>query len=328
MVRARIVAASLALGLAFAGAPAAAQEAPRAGPQGAERGPYREQAWRIPIRDADGVTESLLEANLYQPPGNRRRPLVILSHGTPRSVAERARIRPDWGLRLTVFFLGEGYAVAVPLRRGYGQSPGDPNERVSGCANPDYVDAGHRVGAQIRQAADYMARQDFVSPGRIVLVGQSAGAFASLALGSANPPGVLGIVNFAGGRGSIGDRNLCGEHQLVAAHGEFGKTSRRPTIWLYARNDLFFWPDLVERFHAAYTQAGGKAALHFMPEFGRDGHGFHRLGAAEPHWQPPLRAFLKKLNTGAIPVSGVPPLAEAPPPDPSHEPREGPATTR
>jgi dienelactone hydrolase len=325
--RRRATSHALGVGLVFAAllaSPAArAEDSLRAGPQGPETGPYREQAWRIPIRDAGGIGVRLIEANLYQPPGDRRRPLVILNHGTSRIFSERQRLRPDWGLRLTVFFLGEGYAVVTPLRRGYGRSPGDPDERVSGCVDPDYADAGRRVARQIREVADYLAQQRFVMPGRTVVAGQSAGAFASLALGGANPPGILAIVNFAGGRGSISDQNICGENRLVAAFGEFGRTARLPTIWLYARNDRFFWPALVDRFHRAYTEAGGRADLHYVPEFGRDGHGFHRLAAAEPHWQPLVRDFLRRLNTGAAPATTIPSLPERAPSGAGGEPREG-----
>lgn len=283
---------------------AAAEDAHAPGPHGPVRGPYREQAWRIPVADADGRTQRLLEALVFRPPGEARRPLVVISHGTPRRPADRVAMRPHWAERAAAFFVAEGYAVVAPMRRGYGRSPGDPDERTpGGCADPDYVAVGLRVARQILSVAEFMARQDFVAPGKIVLAGQSAGGFASLAAASGNPPGILGVINFAGGRGSRATDDVCGEDRLVAAMGRFGAGVGIRSIWLYSENDTYFRPALARRMHAAYVAGGARAALHILGPYGQDGHGFLRRADSEGEWHPLVRSFLGTLGTGANPAA-------------------------
>lgn len=296
-----------------AGGPAAAQEALRAGPHGPERGPYREQAWRVPVPDAGAGPERLLEALVFRPPGEGAVPLVILSHGTPRRPEERAQMRPHWAERAAAFFVAEGYAVIVPMRRGYGRSPGDADERTAGgCSNPDYVDVGRRVARQILAVADYVSRHNFVARGRIVLAGQSAGGFASLAAVESNPAGILGVVNFAGGRGSRATDDVCGEDRLVAAMGVFGASTRVPSLWLYAENDSYFRPELARRMQAAHGKGGARSSLHILRAYGTDGHGFVRRSDSEAEWQPLVRDFLGSLGTGAV-RAAVPRLPDTTP---------------
>lgn len=293
--------------------PLAAAEVLKPGAQGPARGSYREQAWRIPVTDSDGATPRLLEALLFRPPGEAPRPLVVISHGTPRRADERATMRPHWAERAAAFFVAEGYAVIAPMRRGYGRSPGDADERTQGgCANPDYLDIGRRVARQLVGVAEYMRRQPFVAADKTVLAGQSAGGFASLAAAGENPAGVIAVINFAGGRGSRATDDVCGEDRLVAAMGTFGAGTRAPSIWLYSENDTFFRPDLARRMHAAYAKGGARTALHILPAYGTDGHGFVRRADSETEWHPLVRAFLATLGTGAV-RAAVPVLPDTTP---------------
>ena len=54
-------------------------------------------------------------------------------------------------------------------------------------------------------------------------------------------------------------RLIVDEDALVGAFATLGKTSRIPTMWIYAQNDKFFGPELVRRMHTAFTAAGGQA---------------------------------------------------------------------
>src|SRR5262249_33489025 len=153
----------------------------------------------------------------YRPAAEGRRPLVVISHGSPRRLQDRAGMRPDWAERAAGFFVAEGYVVLVPMRRGYAHSPGEADDRPQGpCSNPGYTDVGLRVGRQVLAIADYMRRQSFIDADRVVLAGQSAGGFASLAAASLHPAGVVAVVSFAGGRGSRAANDVCGEARLIA----------------------------------------------------------------------------------------------------------------
>ena len=85
--------------------------------------PLNENVIRIPmtISRPGGVQRLTLEATLYRPSGPGPFPLVVLSHGTSRDPGERLgeRLRYDaqsWK------FVSMGFAVVIPMRRGYGHS--------------------------------------------------------------------------------------------------------------------------------------------------------------------------------------------------------------
>jgi dienelactone hydrolase len=161
-----------------------------------------------------------------------------------------------------------------------------------------------------------MRGQSFVDGNKIVLAGQSAGGLASLAAAGANPPGVLGVINFAGGRGSRATDDVCNENRLVEAMASFGAGARVPSLWLYAENDTYFRPELARRMHAAYAAAlaagGARTSLHILPPYGRDGHGFVLRAESEAQWQPLVRDFLAGLGTGAV-RARVPPFPDTTP---------------
>jgi pimeloyl-ACP methyl ester carboxylesterase len=134
-------------------------------------------------------------------------------------------------------------------------------------------------------------------PDNVIVVGQSAGGWAAIALSSENLPGVRAIVAFAAGRGGRvgGKPNYnCAPDRLVATTGEFGRTARTPMLWIYIANDTFFGPELSRRMHEAYTGAGGNAEYHLLPPFGSDGHFLVSSPDGLPFWTPLVAAFLDK----------------------------------
>src|SRR5262249_18128228 len=103
-------------------------------------------------------------------------------------------------------------------------------------------------------------------------------------------------MNFAGGRGSQGDNNVCNPDALVQAYGVFGKTSRVPMLWVYAANDLFFWPALAHRFYEAFRAGGGNAKFIDAPASGDDGHYLYST-VTRPLWtrrRIPARAWIEQ----------------------------------
>jgi hypothetical protein len=148
----------------------------------------------------------------------------------------------------------------------------------------------------------------------MIAVGVSAGGFASLALAADPPQGLAAAINFAGGRGSRADNEVCDEDALVRAFAAFGKTSRIPTLWIYAQNDKYFGPELVRRMHAAFSGAGGRAQFVDFPAHGEDGHALFSRGI--PLWTPIVDSFLRDQNLGTRDIAAMPP--PAPVPAPSH----------
>ena len=206
-----------------------------------------------------------LEAMLLRPSGTRRYPLALISHGTPREGSARAPMSPYRSYRQALEFARRGFAALVFMRRGYGNSGGQYAESSGPCDRREYLRAASQSASDLRAAIEAMRSRTDVSTNGMIAVGVSAGGFASLALTADAPPGLAAAINFAGGRGSRADNDVCDEDALVRAFATLGKTSRIPTLWIYAQNDKFFGPELVRRMHTAFTGAGGRAQFVDVP---------------------------------------------------------------
>ena len=114
-----------------------------------------------------------------------------------------------------------------------------------------------------------------------------------MAAASLAPNGLVGVLNFAGGRGSDWPRSdkQCGREQLVAAFGAYGKTVRVPTQWIYAENDHFFPPPLARAMFESFVRSGGRGDLVIAPPYGSEGH---YLVDAPAAWNGLVDAFLRR----------------------------------
>lgn len=183
--------------------------------------------------------------------------------------------------------------VVVPVRRGYGKSDGPVQEDYGSCEGPNFHSAGLSSANDIQGVLGQMAREPYVDAQRIVVVGQSAGGWASLAIAARNVPGVIGIVNFAGGRGSLAAGQNCAPERLVEGAGRYGATARIPALWIYTENDSYIGPDLSRQMVEAFRAAGGSAAYRLLPPFGKDGHSLFTDPAGMDRWVPLVSEFLR-----------------------------------
>jgi dienelactone hydrolase len=251
---------------------------------------------RIPmaVSRPGGVQRLYLEATLYRPSGQGPFPLLVLSHGTSRDPRERVgeRLRYDaqsWK------FVSMGFAVVIPMRRGYGHSEGDYAEGEGLCEHSHFYAAGLESARDLRATVNYVSALPGIDPQRLVLAGHSSGGFASLILASQELPGVRGVINFGGGRGSNALQN-CSPDKLIEACGLAGRTTRVPTLWLYAQNDSYFPPGLAREMSAAFRQAGGQVELVMLPPFCDEGHYLFTDVRGLARWTPAVNRFLNHLG--------------------------------
>lgn len=234
-----------------------------------------------------------IDVHVYRPNGAGPFPLLVISHGSPRRPEARGALGSNTLAAQAKTYMGKGFVVAVPIRRGYGTSSSNWAEGFGNCQNPDFYAAGLATAQDIRAAVSSVSADPAVDKNRIVLMGVSAGGWGSMAAASLGLPGLKAVVNFAGGRGSQGPNTVCGGGDaLVAAAGRFGAGSGGvPQLWVYAANDLFFGPELSRKMHSAFTAAGGQADYVAAPAFGADGHAyFNAVGS----WQGRVDGFLKR----------------------------------
>ncbi len=231
------------------------------------------------------------------------RGLVIMNHGIAIAPDQRAFFPPIEYRDAAFWFAKQGYMVVSPVRYGATQSPVESvglfglfAADVGKCDNPDFIGPGLAIANLNQWIIDYFLQEKMLSPrDKIVVVGQSGGAWGSIARSSLNVPSIRAIITFAAGRGGRVDgkpNNNCAPDKLVEAVGRFGKTSRVARLWIYSENDTYFGPDLAKRLHTAFTLAGGKAELHILPPYGSDGHFLIDAAEAIPMWAPLVSRFL------------------------------------
>lgn len=273
--------------------------------------PVQEEIWALPV-----IHPTL--AYVARPIGSGPFPLAVMNHGVSLNARERGFFPLVEFRDAALWFARRGYLVVAPTGSGYGAAALDMPEhglygvfysKIGSCDNPNFHDAGMAVALLDKWIIDYMTEQKLAAPDGAIVIGQSAGGWAAIALSSQNPPSIRAIITFAAGRGGrVGGKpnNNCAPDKLVEATGEFGRTARVPMLWFYIENDTFFGPELSKRMHAAYTAAGGNAEYHLMPPFGSDGHFFIGSADAIPLWSPVVAQFLDKHRPRTMEVHDEP----------------------
>ncbi|HWX63151.1 dienelactone hydrolase [Bradyrhizobium sp.] len=261
--------------------------------------PVQEEIWALPL------TLPTL-AYVAHPVGKGPFPLVVMNHGVSLNARERGFFPLVEFRDAALWFARRGNMVVAPTGSGYGAGALDVAERglfsifyskIGKCDNPNFHDAGLAVALLDKWIIDSMTEQKLIAPDKVIVVGQSAGGWAGIALSSRNLPSVRAIITFAAGRGGrVGGQpnNNCAPDKLVEATGDFGRTARTPMLWIYIENDTFFGPALSQRMHDAYIGAGGDAEYHLLPPFGSDGHFLIDSPDAIPLWAPLVSRFLER----------------------------------
>jgi dienelactone hydrolase len=251
---------------------------------------------KVPVDEGNHTRD--IVATTYMPDGPGPFPLIVLSHGSPPDPRDRWKVGRYRELPQIRTFVQLGFAVIVPIRRGYGATGGIDEEDAGSCQNPDYTAAGEQAARDVLAAVKYAQTLPTVDRSRVVLVGQSAGGFASLAAASYAPQGLVAVVNFSGGRGGNPSKHPgmpCAPQQMAATIAHFATTTRVPVLWHYVQNDKYFAPDVVATWFSAFQAAGGHGQMIVEPPFGTNGHGMFAVKDAIPIWLPHFEQFVTPL---------------------------------
>ena len=279
---------------------ASGQESGLAAPVTAEPGAapsaeLSDETYSVPVIDGRHHTVSV-RARVCRYVSDTPARVVIINHGAPPNSAERPRMKlGSCEQEAARWFLTRGYVVVQFLRRGYGESGGEWAEDYGRCSTPDFAHAGVETARDIDAVARYVQTLPFTKHDGVVVVGQSAGGWGTIAYDGFPHPNVIAFVVMAGGRGGHSDNvpnQNCRPDLLAQAAGRFGKTATTPMLWIYAANDSFFGPRIAEAMWKAFTAAGGKADLRQLGPFDGDGHHLFFAPGGSAVWGPLVEGYL------------------------------------
>jgi dienelactone hydrolase len=231
--------------------------------------------------------------------------LVVINHGSPPDPAARPKMQIGrCDEEAAQWFLTRGYVVAFPLRRGYGASGGEWAETYGGCEHADYFHAGLETARDIDAAVQALTTLPFVKPDDVVVVGQSAGGWGTIAYDSAPHPRVSAFIVMAGGRGGhLHDHpnENCQPERLAEATARYGATATTPMLWVYALNDTFFSPKIAQAMYKSFTSAGGQADFHQPGRFDDEGHRLFFGPGGSAIWGSVVERYLAGLSSASGP---------------------------
>lgn len=260
----------------------------------------REDIVRLPVKlpDARGTGHDVtLIVTVWRDDARPRSPFLILNHGRSGSAQARERFGRARFSQNAAWFVERGFAVVVPTRAGYGVTGGPDLEAAGPCAAMDFPARFAAGAANIEAVLRWVRAQPWAEPDRGLLAGQSFGGASSLALAARDAPGIVGVLNFAGGGGgdpAAHPGEPCSAEALDRTMAGFGATTRVPALWLYSENDRYWGPRWPRLWFEGYRDQGAPARFVALPASGSDGHGI--FTAMPSAWHPAALGFLRHLG--------------------------------
>jgi dienelactone hydrolase len=219
-----------------------------------------------PERASSFLGANFIVVTLYKPDGPGPFPLAIYNHGANGDTVNpgaQPRARQNF---LVYYFLSRGYAVALPMMRGYSGSTGGLQTQQSLNLrqyndNCNYTEDGLDSAKDIKTTIDYLATQSDIDTKQIIVTGQSFGGFNTLAVGALGLDNVKVLFNFAGGMNGGKCSETAIQEEVNKAARYFGAHTKAPSLWFYGENDHIIPVETWMALFDNYTAAGGPAYL-------------------------------------------------------------------
>ena len=247
--------------------------------------PLHEQVFTLPGDPARPVS---LQVTLFTPPGPGPFPLAVMNHGATNANAGNRGERYHHTYA-AYYFLSRGYAVALPMMRGFAGSGGSLVGR--GCLLEKVAEL---YGRDLRAVIDALLQRPEIDRSRLVVAGQSFGGWNTLGLATNPPAAMRGMILF---NPAIRASDCQAQDASMAvAAGVMGAQTRLPSLWFYGENDSVVPGRTWRSVFSHFTQPQNRAQLVNIGRFGDDSHQFLSSAESLKLWTPKVDAFLAQIG--------------------------------
>lgn len=254
------------------------------------RSDLNEQVLMIPVDKTFYGSDISLETTLFKPDGDGPFPLIIINEGKVLghpSYQQRARYP-----LIASEFLKRGYAVALPMQRGFSKSGGSSLYLEGGCRG--LYQSTMKQSEDIRTLITQLGQRPDINPNQIIVAGQSFGAMSSLGLASEPPKGVKLLINFSGG---VKQEGCEWEKALKQTASKLGEKATVASVWFYGENDSLFPIDLSQAMLQNYNKINKTAEFINFGKYRDDAHMmFGTKDGFDAIWWPVVEKKLVALN--------------------------------
>ncbi len=215
-------------------------------------------------------------------------PLIMISHGSQLG----GTAFPASPIRF-LNALNRGYVVAYTFRKGFNRQGTRASDASANKAEP--VSCSDHAGWQrgissasedVTAALATLKKDPAIDSFKLILAGQSRGAYLSVFLGAKTPETNM-VVNFVGGWYSEG----CLDHFNLEAFKNYGELGKAPVLSFYGDRDNFYSVNHIRR-NAELLEKIPGSELHILPG------GDHFVIAKTDWWWPIFERKLDELEAG------------------------------
>jgi dienelactone hydrolase len=216
-----------------------------------------------------------------------RLPIAVLTNGGEATATGGAAVTTANYIRYARDLARRGWLAVVTIRRGYGKSEG-PKPTPIACQPASFTAWANAAADDLQATIDSVSQRPDADANRMILIGSEIAGVAAVALSARNPRGLVGVVSVSGGLRT--ESNCPINDILVDGYRSFGAKNRVPNLWIYSRSDNLFGPDLADRLHTAFLDAGGD--VKFVMFIGEGNVGTAIFGQATAAWYGQMDGFL------------------------------------
>jgi dienelactone hydrolase len=243
-----------------------------------------------------------MEVRVFKPQGNGPFPTLIFHHGSTGNGRNPQLFTNAYiPAELQGHFVGNGWVVALPSRRGRGGSEGTYDEgfnpdRTRGYTCDHFISlaGADRALRDVDAVTKAIIELPVVDKTRVVVGGQSRGGILAVAYAAQKPELFKGVVNFVGGWMGTGCPTATSINQDLFKR---AAASPLPSIWLYGADDPFYSISHSRSNFATFEAAGGKGEFVEYPKPEHtSGHGIITRSAI---WSRDVDRYLQKQGLAA-----------------------------